>query len=188
MTDTRVVFYAQAKGRATQRRSTLMQQTNVADITGLTAYVSRRISLGLLFFTCVFFLFALISLAFSTRIALIWFILVIVCIVALAGGAARRDTAGVIINSRSDGHSPISFGTFDVRRGFVGGVMHTLGRPFLSLFGVHTVFDVLVGSPGEHSTQIINELGALILDLQTRGDLAFEYYSADPGQQQSART
>lgn len=187
VTDSRIVFYAQAKGRGTQRGSTLMQQTNVADITGLTAYISRRISLGLVFLACLFFLFALGSLAVSPPFALLWFLLMLICIAFLAGGAARHGSTGVIINSRADGHSPIAFGTFETRRGWIGSLAHSLGGPFLAVFGVYTVFDVLVGSPGEHSTQIINELGALVLDLQTRGDLAFEHYRADPGQQQSAR-
>ncbi len=67
VTDSRVVFYAKAKGRGTQRGSTLVQQTNVADITGLTAYVSRRVSLILFCLTAVFLLFALSSSFFAAR-------------------------------------------------------------------------------------------------------------------------
>ena len=87
------------------------------------------------------------------------------------------------INSRDDGHSPISFGTLDARRGVLGNLTHALGQPFFSLFGIFTVFDVLNGYPGQDSSQIISELGALILDIQTRGDLAYEHYGLDRGQQ-----
>ena len=184
VTDSRVVFYAQAKGRGTQRGSTLMQQTNIADITGMTAYVSRRISLLLFFLTCLFLLLGLGSLVFNPLVGIIWLILAVLCIVALVGGAAKRGGTGVIINSRADGHSPISFGTFDTRRGVIGSLLHAIGGPLLELFGVFTVFDVLVGFPGENSDQIVSELGALILDLQTRGDLAFQHYGVDPGQRQ----
>jgi hypothetical protein len=186
VTDSRVVFYAKAKGRGTQRGSTLIQQTNVADITGMTAYVSRRVSLLLFFLTCVFFLFGLFTLFFMPPVAIVWFILAVICVIALVSGAAKRGSTGVIISSRDDGHSPISFGTFQTRRGFIGSLTQALGAQFFSVFGIFTVFDVLDGYPGRDSSQIISELGALILDIQTRGDLAYEHYGVDRGQQ-SAR-
>ncbi len=186
VTDSRVVFYAKAKGRGTQRGSTLIQQTNVADITGMTAYVSRRVSLVLFFLTSVFFVFGLFTLFFKPLIAIVWFILAAICVIALVSGAAKRGSTGVIISSRDDGHSPISFGTFNTRRGFIGSLTAAIGGPLFSVFGIFTVFDVLDGYPGRDSSQIISELGALILDIQTRGDLAYEHYGVDRGQQ-SAR-
>jgi hypothetical protein len=186
VTDSRVVFYAKAKGRGTQRGSTLIQQTNVADVTGMTAYVSRRVSLALFFLTCVFLLFGLSSLFVVPPVAFLWFILAAICIIALVAGAAKRGSTGVIITSRNDGHSPISFGTFQTRRGLIGSLTQALGSTFFSVFGIFTVFDVLDGYPGQDSGQIISELGALILDIQTRGDLAYEHYGVDRGQQ-SAR-
>ena len=75
VTDSRVVFYAKAKGRGTQRGSTLIQQTNVADVTGMTAYVSRRVSLAPFFLTSVFFVFGLFTLFFTPPLAIVWFIL-----------------------------------------------------------------------------------------------------------------
>src|SRR5260370_27536834 len=128
----------------------LMQQTNVADITGLTAFVSRRVSIGLFLLTCICLLFALSSLLVVPPVALLWLALAVICIIALVRGAARRGNTGVIIYSRADGHSPISFGTFDARRGLIGSLAQALGGPFLALFGVFTVFDVLVGFPGQH--------------------------------------
>jgi hypothetical protein len=187
VTDSRVVFYARAKGRGTQRGSTLMQQTNVADITGMTAYVSRRVSLGLFVLTCVLLVAALTSLLKAPLIGVLLLILVALCIIALVAGAAKRGGTGVIISSRADGHSPIHFGNFDTRRGMIGSLLHTIGGPLLEFFGVFTVFDVLVGFPGENSSQIVNELGALILDLQTRGDLAFQHYGVDLSQRRSGR-
>lgn len=186
VTDSRVVFYAKAKGRGTQRGSTLIQQTNVADITGMTAYVSRRVSLVLFFLACTFFLFGVSTLLVLPPVAILWFILATICVIALVSGAAKRGSTGVIISSRNDGHSPIAFGTFQTRRGFIGSLTAAIGGPLFSVFGIFTVFDVLDGYPGRDSAQIISELGALILDIQTRGDLAYNHYSVDPGQQ-SAR-
>jgi hypothetical protein len=65
--------------------------------------------------------------------------------------------------------------------------MHSLGGPFRAIFGAATVFDVLVSFPGQDTDNIINELGALILDLQTRGDLAYAHYGLGAGQRQPAR-
>src|SRR5580658_1596966 len=53
VTDARVVLYARAKGRGTQRPSSLVQQVKLEHVTGVTAAVSRRISLGLIIFTIV---------------------------------------------------------------------------------------------------------------------------------------
>jgi len=187
VTDSRVIFYATAKGRGTQRGSMLMQQTNVADITGVAAYTSRRISLGLIFLTGLFALFTLSTLFVAPLFAVIWLIATVVCVIALIGGAARHGSTGVMIFSRDNGRSPINFGTFASRRGWIGSLAQTLGGPFLSVFGVFTVFDVLEGHPGQDTYQIITELGALILDLQTRGDLAYEYYGIGPAQRQPSR-
>jgi hypothetical protein len=187
VTDSRVIFYATAKGRGTQRGSMLMQQTNVADITGVAAYTSRRISLGLIFLSGLFALFTVSTLFVAPVFALLWLIATVICVVALVGGAARRGSTGVMIFSRDSGRSPINFGTFNAQRGWIGSMAQTLGGPFLSVFGVFTVFDVLQGHPGQDTYQIITELGALILDLQTRGDLAYEYYGIGPAQAQPSR-
>lgn len=49
-------------------------------------------------------------------------------------------------------------------RGFVGSL--------LGLFGAPTAWDVVVGIPAEDAEQVISELGALIIDLQSKGSLA----------------
>jgi len=187
VTNSRVIFYAKVRSQGTQRGSSLIQQTNVADITGVTAFVSRRVSLALVVLTCVFALFALASLLFEPLIALLWLIVTAICVVALVRGAAKRESTGVIIFSRDEGRSPINFGTFDNQRGWISRLTRRIGGPVLAIFGVFTVFDVLDGYPGQDSGQIISELGALILDLQTRGDLAFEHYGVVPGPGQPAR-
>src|ERR1700722_8374860 len=53
VTDARVVFYAQVYPRGTQKASWIFQQTNLKDISGLAANVSRRLSLGLVVLTLV---------------------------------------------------------------------------------------------------------------------------------------
>ena len=46
-----MVFYAQVYPRGTQKASWIFQQTKLEDISGLSANVSRRISLGLVVLT-----------------------------------------------------------------------------------------------------------------------------------------
>jgi hypothetical protein len=183
VTNSRVIFYAKVRSQGTQRGSSLIQQTNVSDITGVTAFVSRRVSLALVLLTFIFGLFALGSLLFEPLLALLWLIVTAICVIALVRGAAKRESTGVVIYARDDGRSPINFGTFDNQRGWISRLTRRIGGPVLAIFGVFTVFDVLDGYPGEHASQIIAELGALILDLQTRGDLAFDHYGGPlPGQ------
>src|SRR5580700_2938633 len=54
VTDARVVFYAQVYPQGTQKASWVFQQTKLEDISGLSANVSRRLSLGLVVLTLVF--------------------------------------------------------------------------------------------------------------------------------------
>ena len=187
VTDSRVVFYARARGRGTQRPSALVQQTKLEQITGLAAYVSRRLSLALLIGT---FVLGLITLGFvgirSWLLAIISAALTAGGVIMLARGAAKRGNVGVIIHSGTSQASPISFGQFGEQRSAIGNLIHALLAPWLALFGVFTAFDVLVGFPGQDSDQIIAELGALIFDLQTRGDLAGTHWRVESAQGQTS--
>ena len=51
-----------------------------------------------------------------------------------------------------------------------------------------TAFDVIFGRPGQDSDRLITELGALILDLQTRGQLAADYWTTAPARGGAARS
>jgi hypothetical protein len=173
VTDARVVFYARARGRGAQRASALVQQTKVGDITGMTAFVSHRISLGWLIVAALLALATLSSLlSNSWRYVIIFGVLTALAVVMLLRGAAKRGSIGVQIHSGSTQQSPIAFGQFEEQRGMIGQLVHSLLTPFLALFGVYTAFDVLVGFPGQDAEQVIAELGALIFDLQSRGSLA----------------
>jgi hypothetical protein len=173
VTDTRVVLYARAKGRGTQRPSAMVQQTKLEHITGVTAAVSRRFSLGLLIFTIVVGLIALsLLLEKSFLFGLLLAVIAGFCAWRLAVGAANRGAVGVVIHAGSQG-SPISFGRAG-HRGAIARLMKLLLPGWLYRFlGVFTADDVLdEGDPGVDSDQLIAELGALIFDLQTRGNLA----------------
>jgi hypothetical protein len=180
VTDARVVFFARAKGRGSQRPSALVQETKLEHITGLTAYVSRRISLALFVLTFLLGLLTVFALvARSWVLAIVLAALTAGAVAILLEGAAKRGSVGVMIHSGATQASPISFGQFGEQRGFFGNLFHTLLQPFLGLFGVFTAFDVLLGFPGQDSEQVIAELGALISDLQTRGNLAATHWGVE---------
>ena len=176
VTDARLVFYAWVYPRGTQRASWLVQQTKLEDISGLSVYVSRRISLGLLVLT-VFFGLSTIGtlLTLLLPFAFIFAVLTVVCAVALVRDAAKRGSVGVDINSRDDGTSPISFG-HGTRLGFIDTVMRILMLPIMIFVHSYSAFDVVAGDPAEDADRLVHELGALILDLQTRGTLAYEHW------------
>ena len=176
VTDARLVFYAWVYPRGTQRASWLLQQTKLEDISGLSVYVSRRISLGLLVLT-VFFGLSTIGtlLTLLLPFAFIFAVLTVVCAVALVRDAAKRGSVGVDINSRDDGTSPISFG-HGTRLGFIDTVMRILMLPIMIFVHSYSAFDVVAGDPAEDADRLVHELGALILDLQTRGTLAYEHW------------
>lgn len=173
VTDTRVVLYARAKGRGTQRPSALVQQVRLERVTGVGATVSRRISLGLLIFTVVIGLAALGFLAEkSFTIGILLAAVAAFCAWRLAVGAAKRGTVGVTIHG-GDQAQPITFGQAG-HRGAIARLIKMLLPDWLyRMLGVFTADDVLEeGWPGEDSDKLIAELGALIFDLQTRGNLA----------------
>jgi hypothetical protein len=176
VTDSRVVFYARARGRGTQRPSMLVQQTKLDNVTGLAAFVSRRISLTLFMFVLFGVSATLISLVIAPPFGVMWGILTTIGIIALIGGAAKRGSTGVILHAGASETSPIGFGQFGEQRSQTGQLIHALLGPLLALFGVHTAFDVLIGFPGEQSEQLIAELGALITDLQNRGSMAANHW------------
>ncbi len=182
VTDTRVVLYARARGRGTQRPSALVQQVKLEHVTGVTAAVSRRFSLGLLIFTVVTGLIALSFLVTGgIPIAVVFGAIAFFCAWRLAAGAAKRGAVGVVIHAGAQGQ-PIVFGQAG-RHGVVARLIKTLLPGWLyEILGVFTADDVLdEGVPGADSEQLIAELGALIFDLQTRGNLADTHWGVAAG-------
>ncbi len=176
VTDARVVFYANVPSRGTHRTSRLMQQTKLENISGLTAFVTRKISLGLLLLTAFFGLFTLITLVtLIIPAAVIFLILTIVCLIFLAIDAANRGQTGVIIKSRESDESPIAFG-LGGRTGVADGIARLLLAPILFFVPTYSAFDVLSGDPAEDADKLVHELGALVLDLQTRGTTAYDHW------------
>ena len=174
VTDARVVFYAQVYPRGTQKASWVFQQTKLEDISGLSANVSRRLSLGLVVLTLVFG-FATLGTLLSLLLPLtvIFAIVTALLVIALVRDARRRGDVGVAINSREIGNSPIWFGHDPRERGFLDSLGRLLILPIAIFLRSYTAFDVMAGDPGDDANDLLHELGALIIDLQTRGTMAY---------------
>lgn len=174
VTDARVVFYAQVYPRGTQKASWLFQQTKLEDISGLYANVSRRISLGLAVLTLFCGLATLVTL-FSLLLPLtfLFAVLTVVLIAMVVRDANHRGDVGVVINSRENDNSPIAFGHLPRQRGFLNSVGRLLIFPIALFLRSYSASDVVAGDPADHANDLLHELGALIIDLQTRGTMAY---------------
>jgi hypothetical protein len=187
VTDSRVIFLARTKGRGTQRDSALIQETQVDKITGLSAYVSNRVSLFWLLASFYFGLSSLISLFVRSKVAFIVF--AILCggaIWILIHRASKLRGVGVRIHSGSSNTSPIGFGDFGEGRGFIGRVLSQVLGPVVPFFQMKSAFDVLIGRPTADADRVISELGALIIDLQSKGSLAETHWGVGTTSSSSA--
>jgi hypothetical protein len=180
VTDSRVIFLARARGRGSQRASALIQETKLQHISGLSAYVSRKLSLFWIGATAVLG-FSTIAALFSRSWLFFAFFLILTsgCVWALFGGAAKRGGVGVRIHSGATQASPIAFGEFGESQGVVGGLLSGVAAPLQALFQSATAFDVLLGFPGQDAEKMISELGALIIDLQSKGSLAGTHWGVE---------
>jgi hypothetical protein len=176
VTDARVVFYAMVYPRGTQRQSWLLQQTKLEDISGLHADVSRKVSLGLLVVT-VFFALATIGtlLTLLLPLTVLFAILTVLAAALMMWDAARRGSVNVNIQARGYNASSITFGHLGSER-FLDQMVRYLFFPFLFFIRFYAADDVAKGDPGRDADQMLHELGALILDLQTRGTMAYSHW------------
>jgi hypothetical protein len=170
VTDARVVFHARINPRGTMRASRLIQQTKLEDISGLSASVTRRLSLLLIALTVLFVLAFIGALSgHSTAGAVICFILAVVFGALLAIDARNRGKVAVTIKSRENDNSPIGFG-------------------YGARLGARNAYDLIRGKPGEDADLLVHELGALILDLQTRGTTAYAHWGITESGDRARRT
>lgn len=179
VTDSRVIFFANARGRASTRASFLIQETKLDQVTGLSAYVSRKVSVFWFVATILLGLGALLQLTRGSSTAgVVLLVLTAGAAYPLVRGAHRRGHVGVQIHSGASQASPIEFGEVNdsQSRG-----LGSLARRFVSLFSAPTAFDVVVGIPADDAERVISELGALIIDLQSKGSLAAARWGVDVG-------
>jgi hypothetical protein len=158
VTDARVVFHATINPKGTTRASKLIQQTKLEHISGLSVSVQRSLSPLLVLLTSLFVLTFLGGLLEHNHDATVLpLILAIGSGILLAVDARNRGKVAVTIKSKSIDNSPIGFG-------------------YGARLGHRSAYDLLRGKPGKDADILIKDLGALILDVQTRGTTAYEYW------------
>jgi len=178
VTDARVVFYAWAVGRGIQQRSELVQEVYLPDIRGLSAYVTRQLNTLLVILAFWFALATLGTLfALALPLTLLFAILTAVCVGLLFTRFGQHGYAGVILHTRHVSQGAVNFGRLPAG---LSGLVAVLLSPLLLVVHLfmrsYTAFDVVMGEPGNDSNRVIAELGALIMDLQSRGKFAGENY------------
>lgn len=170
VTSRRFILYVRVRGRGTKRPNAMVQETRLEQITGLSAYVSRRFSTRWVIGCLVIALGLMESLLTSFRLGLIVFgVLAIAAVLSFARGAGRIGVVGVRLQSMSTAVNQVNFGRFrDARTWLDRWTPRWLGS-LLSGGGFDSVFDVVLdGYPAEDAEHAVAELGALILDLQRR--------------------
>jgi len=187
VTDARIVFFAWAKGRGAQRISSLVQQVKLEDVSGLAVYVSRRLSTFLLLLG-TFFALATIGALVSRELplTLLFAFFTVICVAALFSEWAEKGQAGVTIHSREADNSPVQFGGAGPRHPVLDKVLSVIFLPLQLILRSWTIRDVLGGRPGDDSDLMIAEMGALVMDLQTRGTFAAGHYGVEHEGEQAA--
>jgi hypothetical protein len=159
VTDSRVMFFATFQKRG-GKRSVLLQETQLEHVTGISAYVARSFSLVAIAVVAVLALAGLAQLANGpVGNGLLLLILAAVGAMFLAQGLGQRGSVGVRIHSGATQASPLGFGEIGEGKGLLSRAR-----------GGAT--DLLMGLPGPQAEQVVNELGALIADLRSKGTLA----------------
>jgi hypothetical protein len=182
VTNARVLFYASYERRG-GKRSTLIQETQVENVTGLSAFVSRSFSLLAVFILLILGLSGLEALKHEAVGEA--FVLLLLCgvgVYLMTQGYGQRGSVGVAIHSGSSEKSPLNFGLIDDRRSGFSAVLRSLLGPFSRLIfgaGGQNAFDLLIAPPGPDAEQVVQELGALIGDLRSKGGLAGTHWGID---------
>lgn len=177
VTNSRVLFFATFERRG-GKRSLVLQETQVEHVTGISAYVSRSFSLFAAFVVGLIGLLGLVGLLEeSVGVGLLLLIIAGVGVFLFSQGLGQRGTVGVNIHSGSSQSSPLGFGRFGEAHGgsfksLLTSLLGPFGELLTSASGPQDARDLLVALPGPQAERVVVELGALIADLQSKGDLA----------------
>lgn len=178
VTDHRIVFHAQTASPAGGRRSLLVMETRLSTVQGSRSYISYRrhwfsLIIGLIFVIAAIGLLVTGGLGGA-------FISFVIGVILVIRGLMTQGTVTIQIFAQQISVSPINFGNaWSDRRGFFESFIRFISGPFgwlSAVFGLQDAFDFLFGLPGPDAVQVANEIGALIEDLQTKGNLAEEHW------------
>lgn len=159
VTNRRLIFVSESQGVA--GRSVLVRDTHLADVSGTTGYVGKGLSIGRVVLMIVL---ALIGLLLGLHFWPLFLILLIPAYMAWRLLLSPGSQIVLVIHARGQSESPIALAA-EQSSGFLG------------LFGGHTRLAGVILGPGPDAEQAVQEIGALVLDLQTLGDVAMERWA-----------
>ncbi len=182
VTNSRLIFHAHAEAR--RRGSVLVMETQISTISGMRTYVSNRVMTWLIILGGLWALFGFFAL-FKNVGAGIINLLIGAGIVAFGlSRFGRRGTVSVQIAGQQSTGTPVSFGNaWQEENGFFHRLIRVISGPFgyfTALFGLYDAFDFTVGIPGPDAMQVVNELGAIVHDIQSKGSLAEAEWGVTP--------
>jgi len=177
VTDARVMFFATYERRGGHKRSMVLQETQVGQVTGVTAFVSRSFSLWTIILVGLIGLLALGLLAGGSKGSGVLLLLITAFgVFLISQGFGSRGTVGVRIHSGSTQESPLGFGQLGDgpgrMRALLDGLLGPYGQLLSAVSGPRDASDLLLALPGPDAERVIIELGALIADMQSKGSLA----------------
>jgi hypothetical protein len=182
VTDSRLMFVANMQHRGGRRRSFLVQETQIQHITGMSAYVSRSFSIWTVVLVGLLGLLGLTALGNgAVGIGLVFFAFTAIGVLLILQGFAHRGTVGLLVHSGATQASPLGFG--EVGETSRWSFLRSLMGPFGMLFASRGAHELLVALPGPNAEQVILELGALVADMQSKGNLAGTHWGVEGGVQ-----
>lgn len=155
VTNKRVIF------ESMDATSRISNEVTLDSVSGFKNYYGMNISPGLLISAVIFFLFAIGMFQVATQmyrggIIFVFYALMLIALAAVCGFLAiKRSVVVSVFSSKATG-TPIS-----------------VGEGPRSMIGNGSVY-TMVGRPTEDTGTMIREIGAMVQDLQTRGDHAIE--------------
>ena len=159
VTNRRIIFVSEAQ--AVGGRSVLVRDTCISDVSGMTGYVGKGISISRVIFIVIV---ALIGVVFTFTFLPFFVFLAVPAYMTWRLFASQGKEIFLVINARGQSESPVS-------------LVAQQSSGIFGLFGSHARLAGVVLGPGPDVEQVIQEIGALVLDLQSLGDLALERWT-----------
>lgn len=154
-TNRRILFVGEAKGIA--GNSFLIRETQVQDISGTTGYIGKGLSIS----KVILIIVLAISFFAMGGISPVFYLLEVLPIYMVWKMFQSPGKQFVlVIHARNSQASPLALQAEE-------------STGFLGLFGGHAKYAAVSG-PGADAEAAIREIGALVLDLQSMGDLAID--------------
>jgi hypothetical protein len=179
VTESRLLFFAAFRHRRGRHRSVVVQETHLEHVTGISAYVSQGLSRFVVLVVLLLGLGGLFDVGRgSVGEGFLLLLLAGAVVFLISIGLGQKGTIGVRVHSADTQSSPIGFGELgeEHQPGLLRMLLGPIGR---LMMGPQDARDLLMGRPGIDAEAVVVELGALVSDLQSKGNLAGTHWGVD---------